>query len=181
MRQARDEYERYLALARSLAAAAGVAAHEVPTRSVPADEGSFVEGTGARLALRYVERGAMKTIAAGDADALAYPVLRSITWSQAIAHELRHRRPGEDSRRQWMHDHVRRMAALRPEWGDATRAHYDEVLVTYPFDDAGTRRRERADELAMRGMCRSEAEAIARQDLPSAIRDEDRKLGPIDR
>ena len=30
----------------------------------------------------------------------------------------------------------------------------------------------------MRGMCRSEAEAIARDEFPSLIRDEDRRLEP---
>lgn len=160
-------YEAYLTAAVALAARIGVPAAAVPTRDLPSYEGAYVEerahGT---LSLVYTERGLRTDIGTGDADHLVFLVLRQLTREQALAHELRNRRKGEDSRRQWFADHERRMAALDPAWGAAVRREYEHVLFLHPFDDRLARRAERWGELMAQGMDRANAVAQAERELP---------------
>lgn len=171
-----DIYESYLQSVRSLVALAKGDAASIPTFSKPTQEGSCLERRGDQFALLYVERGAVRTIATGDLDVIAFHVLRSITFDLATAYERDHRRVDQDSRRQWMHDHVRRMAALRPEWGEAVRDHYNTVLRSNPFDDVAARRTRRIGELTAGGMVLARAREVAYQEFPWTPRDVDRCL-----
>jgi hypothetical protein len=75
-----------------------------------------------------------------------------------------------------MADHVRRMAALRPEWGEAVRREYDAVLDKHPFDDALARRSERWNERMAAGIPREAAVAQAEREIPSVFQPEDFRL-----
>lgn len=70
-----------------------------------------------------------------DPDTLAMWVVQDAARQLAIDHEARHRRRGEDSRRQWFARWVALMTRVDPAWGRATQAHVDEVLASHPFRD----------------------------------------------
>lgn len=160
-----DAYEAYLEAALACASAAGAGAGSVPTSERP-DEGCFVVRGARGLRLLYTERGGETLLVEGSPEALVFYVASGITCAMAQRYELEHRRPGEDTRRQWMADHVRRMAALRPSWGARQQAEYDEVLTRHPFDDQLARRAERWSELLRAGLDRDQAVAQATREFP---------------
>lgn len=160
-------FEDYHRTAAAYAERLGVPASALPTRDLPAIEGLFVRESATGLELLYTERGQQRVIASGSPDELVYVVIRDLTGAQAQSWELHHRRRGEDSRRQWMADHVQRMAALSPEWGERVREEYRLVLAVHPFDDQLARRAERWSELMDQGIPRAEAVARAEREFPS--------------
>lgn len=160
-----DAYQAYVEAALACASAAGAHAASVPTLERP-DEGCFVVRGARGLRLLYTERGGETLLVEGSPEALVFYVASGITCAMAQRHEFEHRRRGEDTRRQWMADHVRRMAALRPDWGVRQQAEYDEVLCAHPFDDQLARRSERWSELMAAGLTRDEAVAQATRELP---------------
>jgi Immunity protein 63 len=163
-----EDYERYLAEARRLAQRLGIPEEEIPTREVPAFEGTFVRVSGGTLELVDVERGRPTATRMSGVDELLYQVFRQITWNMACRYELLHRRRGEDFRRQLFAEHERLLGELRPAWAEAIHGHYERVLESYPFNDQMGRWSDRVDELMARGMSREEAAARANADFPLA-------------
>lgn len=68
-------------------------------------------------------------------DDLLFWVTSDIARQLAQADELAHRRPDEDSRRQWFARWVELMAGLRPDWGERVAAYVEGVLRSAPYDD----------------------------------------------
>lgn len=86
--------------------------------------------------LFYEERGLRRQLAESkNKDDVLETVFVSVTQSLASHYEARHRRPGEDSRRQWFDLQIDLMNRLRPEWAQRLRAHQLSVLQTFPFVD----------------------------------------------
>lgn len=150
----------------------------MPERTPPGGEGTFLVEVEGALELRWTERGWEQLLCRGDVDAVLYELLHGITAAQAQSYEFRHRRPGEDSRRQWMAMQVRRLGELDPAWEERARADYAKLLAEHPFDDQLARRAERWGALMARGLPRAEAVAQAERELPSiAPTDADRRVG----
>ena len=70
-----------------------------------------------------------------DLDQLLYWVFAEVTFSMAFDHELRHRRPGEDSRRQLFAKQVELLARLSPAWAEQGAEEHRRILEEYPFKD----------------------------------------------
>src|SRR5262245_62216674 len=160
-----EDYEWYLAEARRLAKTLGVPEEEIPTREVPAFEGTFVRVSGGQLELVNVERGRETATRMAGVDELLYAVFRHITWHLAGRFELQHRRRGEDFRRQLFAEHVRLLGELRADWAEAGRREYERVLESHPFNDQMGLWCDRVDELMFRGMRREEDVVWAIEDF----------------
>ncbi|OSZ71952.1 hypothetical protein CAP39_00755 [Sphingomonas sp. IBVSS1] len=72
---------------------------------------------------------------AADLDELLYWILEGLTSSLAWDYEMRHRREGEDVRRQGFAKQIEFISILSPEWGKRLRAEQAEILARYPFSD----------------------------------------------
>lgn len=70
-----------------------------------------------------------------DLDQLLYWVFAEVTLSIAIDHELRHRRPGEDSRRQLFARQLELLARLSPAWAERGAEEHRRLLEEHPFKD----------------------------------------------
>ncbi|MDT0212461.1 Imm63 family immunity protein [Rothia sp. ARF10] len=91
---------------------------------------------GGRLVLRANERGKVLSEEwTDDVDELVRLVMRSHVMEVATKHEARHRRRGEDSRRQWFALAEEWLGAMDPRWGELERAHHERILVSHPFRD----------------------------------------------
>lgn len=83
-----------------------------------------------------VERGNELTRhSSADIDEILFRVFEGVTFSMACDHEKRHRRRGEDSRRQLFETQLALLAELNPAWRDRTQARLDAVLRQHPFVD----------------------------------------------
>ena len=72
-------------------------------------------------------------------DDLLFRVFRDITFDLASTFELKHRRPGEDSRRQLFAKQLDFLDRLDPEWRMRAEREIAQILNKYPYDDsAGT-------------------------------------------
>jgi hypothetical protein len=71
----------------------------------------------------------------GDLDELLYWVFAAITFSMACAWEVRHRRAGEDFRRQMFARQVELLAMLSPVWAEREEAEHQAILARHPFRD----------------------------------------------
>ena len=88
----------------------------------------FVVGEGGRE---------LERVSSVDPRDILYEVFEAITFTMAGDHEVRRRRPGEDSRRQLFAVQLQLLGLLSEEWRERTRAHLDEVLRLHPFSDGG--------------------------------------------
>jgi hypothetical protein len=70
-----------------------------------------------------------------DPDDILYEVFEDVTQSMACDHEVRHRRAGEDSRRQWYPLQIGLMRVLSDKWASRLANQQAEVLRGHPFDD----------------------------------------------
>lgn len=70
-----------------------------------------------------------------DLDELLYVIFQSVSFSMAMNIEVRHRRKGEDARRQLFEVQLSLLDRLRPAWAARRRAELDEVLAGNPFVD----------------------------------------------
>lgn len=70
-----------------------------------------------------------------DLDQLLYWVFAEVTLAMAIEHELRHRRPGEDHRRQLFAKQVELLALLSPAWAERQAEEHRRLLEEHPFRD----------------------------------------------
>ena len=71
-----------------------------------------------------------------DIDELLYWIMEGLTSQLSWDFELRHRREGEDSRRQAFEKQVELLAKLSPEWAERRRAEQTEILERHPFHDS---------------------------------------------
>lgn len=108
-----------------------------PFASSPTGDGSpHVELVGTTLYFVVSERGSeFERRPTSDSDELLYWLLSSVTASAAGVWELRHRRPGEDSRRLLFAKEVEILAALSPRWAERKKMELDCVLKSHPFVD----------------------------------------------
>jgi hypothetical protein len=129
--------ERYARLLKQLAPhkPAYMFQNEIQTHRL--DEGSpHVELVDGKYDYVVTERGSeLQRRTARDEDELLYWLMSDVTKGIAIRLEARHRRRGQDSRRQWFARDVELLGSLNPEWGERKRLEYIEVLSTYPFRD----------------------------------------------
>ena len=82
------------------------------------------------------ERGAeMERRTTRNLDELLFWILENLTSNVAWNFELKHRRDGEDSRRQAFAKQVELLSLLSPEWGERQKAKQEEILTRHPFRD----------------------------------------------
>jgi len=100
-----------------------------------------VDGTSVQVtdAYHYIveERGSERERrTTSDLDELLYWVFSSATFSMACEWELRHRRDGEDFRRQLFARQVELLGALSPDWASREAKRHHQILEQYPFRDS---------------------------------------------
>lgn len=91
-------------------------------------------GGGFRYMARERGQVVMEELVA-DVDELARRVLRDLAAQLAQAYEVRHRIPGQDSRRQWFALAETWLSALEPAWGAAEQERHAQILRSAPFRD----------------------------------------------
>ena len=103
----------------------------------PTDNGkAHAEQRGSTFAYVVTERGReLERRETGDPDELLYWLVADVARDAAQRYELKHRRPGVDSRRLFFQRHLELMSQLRPAWGERTRQEYERVLERHPFSD----------------------------------------------
>lgn len=70
-----------------------------------------------------------------DLDELLYWIFDHVTSSLSSDFELRHRKPGEDSRRQLFCKHEALLAQLSPHWGERKAEEHRRIVARHPFND----------------------------------------------
>lgn len=135
----------------------------LPTRERP-DEGHFVRGELGALEYVWTERGQESVERVATVEDLLWCCVRDTTFWQGVAYEFKHRKRGEDVRRQIFAKQIELCEGLG--FGDRARARVAEILAANPFDDQLARRAERWDELVKAGMSREEAVARATGEFP---------------
>jgi hypothetical protein len=128
--QLRSEVDR-------LAALIGAPASSLPTYGRTDDSARpHVEFGGGQFHFVVVERGVeLERLSSPVADDVLYQVFESVTFSMACAVEGRHRRHGEDSRRQRFDVQLNLLGRLSADWRRRTRERLDDVLRRHPFAD----------------------------------------------
>lgn len=158
-------YELYFSETVRLVTAMGLGTGGVPTLGRP-DEGHFVRESEAGLELVYTERGQESVERFSRVEDLVFEVVCGVAVAYAQAHELRHRRRGEDSRRQWFALQVELVERADAGLAARLRERQAGVLARFPFDDQLARRAERWGELMAAGMDREAAVAQATWEFP---------------
>jgi hypothetical protein len=69
-------------------------------------------------------------------DELLYWILEGLTAQMSWDFELRHRREGEDSRRQAFAKQIELLATLSSEWAERQRLEQAAILERHPFHDS---------------------------------------------
>ncbi|MGO1165102.1 MAG: Imm63 family immunity protein [Janibacter sp.] len=94
-----------------------------------------------RLFLRARERGKLVLDEDhGDVESLVAAIVTRAAVGMAMDYEVRHRRPNEDSRRQWFHLGERWLGRVEPAWGDRLHEDHARVLQSAPFVDTHEQR-----------------------------------------
>ena len=91
-------------------------------------------------ALRYVvtERGQeLESRATQDEDELLYWFVANAVFEYALKYELRHRVPGQDSRRIMFQKELELLKKLDFAWAERKQTYIEGILKEYPFNDAG--------------------------------------------
>jgi hypothetical protein len=133
-RQPVTPYEIYLSQTLRHVAAMGIGTGCVPTLERPV-EGHFVRPTKAGLELVYTERGQESVERFARVEDLVFTVVRGAAASHAQAVELRCRRPGEDTRRQWFALQVELVERADAALAERLRTWQAEILARHPFVD----------------------------------------------
>ncbi len=98
-------------------------------------EGSHIEISDAYHYI-YSERGRVfRHRTTTDLDELLYWIFNALTSTLSWDYEVRHRREGEDSRRQAFAKQIELIGILSATWADRLRKELDEVLCRHPFHD----------------------------------------------
>ncbi|MEN3748509.1 Imm63 family immunity protein [Sphingomonas sp. HF-S3] len=103
--------------------------------------GSRQDGTphieaGSRYHFVVCERGnEFERRTTDDLDDLLYWIFDGVTFSMASNFEVKHRRTGEDTRRQLFAKQIEYLERLSPEWAARQEAEHAEILSRHPFVD----------------------------------------------
>ncbi len=82
------------------------------------------------------ERGEqLFSIPAFDLEHLMFMVFKDVTFSMAVEHERKDRKPNEDFRRQLFLKQIQLLRTLNSEWAERTQNEINTTLRTAPFDD----------------------------------------------
>jgi hypothetical protein len=131
------ELETFRSEVTRLAAIIGAPPNYLPTYGHSEDGARpHIEFAGSQFHYVVVERGVeLERLFSPKAADILYHVFEGVTFSMACAYELRHRRPGEDSRRQLFDVQLELLGKLSADWQRRSRARLDEVLCQHPFVD----------------------------------------------
>jgi len=119
----------------ALAQRAGFADYPRPQDRGQDDRVWLADAGFGRFDKMYSERGQVSLVARGDYDTILFEVFRSLAQTRACDIEVRQRRSGEDSRRQWFQIQADLMATLKPEWAERIKKSQAATLAQYPFAD----------------------------------------------
>ena len=109
--------------------------HRTPTDSGAA----HIEIEGDEYCYVVTERGTeFERRRTKDPDTLLYWLLRSLTFEMASDYELKHRKRGEDSRRQLFAKQLELLGRLKEEWRSSLDAELQSVLQNHPYTDEKT-------------------------------------------
>jgi hypothetical protein len=139
--------------ARKLAQLVGATPEDLPVFGGTGVEGRpRVEVRAGRLHYVLTERGTdTEKLSTSDLDELLYVVFQDVTFILASRHEVAHRMPNEDPRRQRFQKQEELMGRLEPNWQERLTAEHEGVLRKYPYDDAGGERAELSRQLRAQG------------------------------
>lgn len=70
-----------------------------------------------------------------ELDTLLYWIFRDITSEMSAHFELRHRKPGEDFRRQMFEKQIELLKILSSDWASEAAADHREILMRHPFSN----------------------------------------------
>lgn len=119
------------------ALAARLGKHDFTIRSASMEDGSPHIEVGDAYEFILCERGVeLQRRRTADLDELLYWIIEGLTASMSWDYELRHRREGEDSRRQAFAKQVELLSQLSDEWAKRQEAEQAEILTRHPFHDA---------------------------------------------
>lgn len=83
-----------------------------------------------------VERGKeLKREIAIDENDLLYKVFSDVSFSMAVAYEVKHRIKNEDARRQMFAKQEELLGILDPSWRERRSKEHETILRSYPFVD----------------------------------------------
>ena len=100
------------------------------------DGSAHCETDGDEYLYVVTERGqTYETRRTWDPDELLYWLVSDLTFSMSCDFELKHRRPGEDSRRQLFAKNIGYMETISSAWAKRKKAELDAVLVEHPYND----------------------------------------------
>lgn len=115
---------------------------EAPAGSLPtygrSDDGArpHIEYANGKFHFVVVERGQeLDRVSSHDPDEIVYRVMQCVTSEMATAHELRHRRRGEDPRRIMFATQLELLGRLSESWRAREAARQAEILGRHPFRD----------------------------------------------
>lgn len=121
---------------RDLSGPLGAPATNLPTFGESRHDGTPHIEVGTTYDFVVCERGSeFERRSTTDLDELFYWVFATITFSMACDFELRHRRAGEDFRRQLFAQQVALLSALSPDWAAKEEAEHARILEQNPFVD----------------------------------------------
>lgn len=119
-----------------LSARLGATEQQLPLISRDGYEGFFVREEGGEYLLCYSERGRIDIrCRTSSLDELLYHFFESVTASMAFAYELKHRIPGQDSRRLAFEQQIELLGRIFPEWATRREQEHAEILRQFPFHD----------------------------------------------
>jgi hypothetical protein len=99
-------------------------------------EGAHIERIGRSYHYVVAERGhEFERRVTTDPDHILFWLISDIVTSMAQQTELKNRRPGEDTRRQWFAEGERLLRLLRDDWADEWCKKVDATLQQHPFND----------------------------------------------
>jgi hypothetical protein len=135
-----DELGQFQREVERLAARIGAPAASLPTYGKTEDFARpHIEYAGGQYYYVVVERGEeLERYSSSEPDEILCHVFDGVTFSMACTYEARHRRRGEDPRRQMFEVQSRLLGELSPKWQRRVRTRLDEVLRQNPFRDTGT-------------------------------------------
>ena len=109
-----------------------------PFLTSPSHDGSpHVEYEGRTLFYVRTERGSeYERRATDDPDELLYWLIRDAASAAALDWELRHRREGEDSRRQYFLLEIELLAKVSNLWAERARERQEQILRDHPLRDS---------------------------------------------
>ena len=124
-----------------------------------------VDGSGYHYVV--AERGEeLKRLTTQSLDDLLYNVFQSVTFTLAVAYELKHRIESQDCRRIMFQQQIELLSALSPEWARRSELEHIQILRDNPFDDDASVRARLTKELRDQGHTPEDAWRLACNKYP---------------